>query len=95
MRSILKQQKRAIPDLLQGDVTATTSTEKANLLNTFFVSQSQQSVGDPNIPPPPISLPLVTDEDSITTLETDVEEVRSLLASVDTSKSPGADGVPT
>ena len=58
-------------------------------------TQSQQSVGDPNIPPPHISLPLVTNEDSITTLETDVEEVRSLLASWDTSKSPRADGVPS
>ena len=95
MRCLLRQRRKPIPELVDGETHATTDKEKASLLNDFFISQSQQSVGDPSISPPAISLPLVDEQSSLTDIQTNPEEVCSLLASIDPSKSPGTDGVPS
>ena len=95
MRCLLKQKRKSIPTLQDGDSHATSDKDKANLLNKFFVSQSQKSVGNVSEKPPSISLPAAAEDSSITHIQVTEEEVRKLLASIDTSKSPGADGVPS
>lgn len=95
MRCLLKQKRKAIPELLDGDLRAISDKDKADLLNRFFISQSQQSVSDPSETPPPIPLSPVDENSSLNDIQVTKEEVYKLLAAVDTSKSPGADGVPS
>ena len=59
MRCLLKQARKTIPDLSHNETVATTEKDKADLLNTFFVSQNQLSVGSPDEVIPPIHVPRV------------------------------------
>ena len=83
-----------IPDLEDNAHTATTPTVKDNMLNKFFIAQSQQSVTNCDDTTPTINTtPNITFP--LTNLVTTTAEVEMQLTSLDTSKAPGTDGIPT
>ena len=82
-----------IPKLNQGDQTFSTPLEIATTLNTFFISESQKSVGNPSAQIPPINCP--QPNTTLTTFSTDAREVALLLHQLDPKKSAGDDGIPT
>ena len=76
-------------------ITLTVAQDKANMLNRFFIQQSEQSVADV---PPPTTPPIRTTPDITSTLHTittSPAEVESLLKKLNTKKSPGHDSIPT
>ena len=83
-----------IPDLTSDSHTATTSLDKANMLNKFFIQQSAQSVTNCTNDIPNINTtPNITS--TLQTLTTTPAEVQAILEQLDTRKSPGHDGIPT
>ena len=93
LRILLKQKPVDIPDLYNPSQTlpkATTDLGKADLLNQFFISQSRQSASPAAVPPirTPRS-PLVPDR-----FQVSYEQVSNGLQTINTSKAPGADGIP-
>ena len=94
LRCLLRQRGSAIPDLtcpLTGGRLSSDS-EKATLLNEYFISQCDQSTSAssslPDIAAPP-SLKLL---DNLTVTEV---EVSKRLAALDVRKAAGDDGIPT
>ena len=85
----LNKTSQSIPTLSHNGVTTNEDTEKANMLNSFFSTCFNTSH-------PPLSehdqMPFVTNECPDELLCT-VEEVQSLLGSLDTTKATGPDGV--
>ena len=93
LRCLRQAPKKLIPDLNIHGHTVTDPGSKAQALNEFFIQQSQQSVtGTPTVPPlttsPLTSGPLLQ-------ISTSAEEVECCLRQLDTSKSPGHDGIST
>ena len=94
MRCLTKPKKRAIPDLQHDQNVLTEPSAKAEALNTFFISQSRQSVeGVDRATVPPIHYPPVTE--SLSYFSTTPDKVAALLKGLDPTKSAGDDGVPT
>ena len=85
----LNKNQNSIPTLSQGEVIATTGTEKANMLNEFFCSCFNTA-----FPPltPMCNQPSSHAEESLLCTE---DEVCHLLLTLDTTKSSGPDGIST
>ena len=86
IKFLSKSPHLSVPTLIQGDTTATTDFDKANLLNSFFHSCFNTSQ------PPIASLHAHSTESLEDNLCTEAE-VFDLLSSLDTTKSSGPDGV--
>ena len=94
MKCLKQKTATPIPDLHHPPHEATTAQDKANMLNRFFIQQSEHSVADS----PPTTPPIRTTPDITSTLHTittSPAEVESLLKQLNTKKSPGHDGIPT
>ena len=94
MKSLKQKTATPIPDLHHPPHEVTTAQDKANMLNRFFIQQSEHSVADS----PPTTLPIRTNPDISSTLHTITTSpagVESLLKQLNTKKSPGHDGIPT
>ena len=70
---------------------ASTDVDKANMLNKFFVSQSEQSASPGSVP----SIVEPATNKKLHDNEYTVYEVQALLSRLDPTKSPGDDGIPT
>ena len=94
MKCFKQKTTTPIPDLYHPPHQASTTQDKANLLNNFFIQQSQQSITDsPTTTPPIHTTPVITS--TLSNITTSPAEVESLLKQLDTNKSPGHDGIPT
>ena len=94
MKCLKQKTATPIPDLHHPPHKATTAQDKANMLNRFFIQQSEQSVADsPPTTPPTRTTPDITS--TLHTITTSAAEVESLLKQLNTKKSPGHDGIPT
>ena len=79
---------KSIPPLSLGDQVVTDSKQKADMFNTYFVSQSTMDVDatwDPGIPP--------ASDFSIDTIATSSDEVYNILSHLDVAKATGPDGI--
>ena len=95
MRCLTKERKKVIPSLNHEQSVLSDPLEKATALNSFFISQSKQSVeGADRQPVPRIQYPTVTDNE-LTSLSATETQVANLLKGLDTTKSAGHDGIPT
>ena len=83
-----------IPDLYHPPHQASTPQDKANILNNFFIQQSQQSITDSPTTTPPIHTTTVITS-TLSNITTFPAEVESLLKQLDTNKSPEHDEIPT
>ena len=94
MKCFKQKTSTPIPDLYHPPHQASTTQDKANILNNFFIQQSQQSITDsPTTTPPIHTTPVITS--TLSNITTSPAEVESLLKQLDTNKSPGHDGIPT
>ena len=94
MKCFKQKTTTPIPDLYHPPHQASTTQDKANILNNFFIQQSQQSITDsPTTTPPIHTTPVITS--TLSNITTSPAEVESLLKQLDTNKSPGHDGIPT
>ena len=82
----LNKKSNSVPTLTLGDTTATTESEKAGILNSFFHSCFNKSHAPLT---PSVGLCFAPPADYLCT----EEEVFDLLASLDVSKSSGPDGI--
>lgn len=91
---LTRPQKETMPALLspEGELL-TTPSEKATLLNKFFLTQAGQSAGDGV--PPQINSRAATAEERLEEFTVSVGEVREALLHLDVTKAAGDDGVPT
>ena len=86
--------KQTIRDLRTDTNIASSSIQKATILNEFFTRQSQQSVSlEPEDIPPITTTPNITSP--LQSLTSSPQEVEKLLSSLDTHKSAGFDNIPT
>ena len=86
--------KQTIPDLRTDTNRASSSIQKATILNELFIRQSQQSVSlEPEDTPSITTTPNITSPPQ--SITTSPEEVEKLLSSLDTHKSAGFDNIPT
>ena len=82
----LAKKPQSIPTLVQGDTTATTDYDKANLLNSFFHLCFNTSY-------PPIGSHSEHDSECPEEYLCTEEEVFDLLSTLDTTKASGLDGL--
>ena len=82
----LSKKSKSVPTLTLGDVTATSESEKADLLNSYFHSCFNKAHAPIT---PSVGLHLTPDPSFLCT----EEEVFDLLMSLDVSKSSGPDGI--
>ena len=88
LKSLFGKSNTGIPDLTDNNTTYSNNHDKAELLNTFFASQS--TIPNPNSPLPPFNY--ITDArlDQINITPTDVSQV---LKSLTTNKATGIDSI--
>lgn len=77
-----------IPTLNTASVSATNDFEKATLLNNTFTSKGSTSISHPTFPCLPLNTSKVLSNVTIT-----LQDVSNILATLDTSKSTGPDGI--
>ena len=94
MKALKKPPQQTMPDLTDDTSTATTDQAKSEMLNTFFISQSKQSVGTDEEELPVINHPVVSSS-TISSFSAAPEIVCQILKDLDPLKSPGDDGIPT
>lgn len=82
----LSKRPKSVPTLTLGDTTATTESEKADLLNSYFHSCFNKSHA-------PITPSVCLHFSSPVDFLCSEDEVFDLLASLDVSKSSGSDGI--
>ena len=94
IRSLRQQSSRSIPDLQLNNEAFVTPSSKAEALNTFFISQSRQSVEGTSEEIPVISTPRVS-ECTVDHFSTTPESLLPILKQLDPRKSAGFDNIPT
>ena len=94
MKHLKTSPKQTIPDLCTDTNIASSSIQKATILNEFFIRQSQQSVSlEPEDTPSITTTPNIPSP--LQSITTSPQEVEKLLSSLDTHKSAGFDNIPT
>lgn len=94
LRCFLPQTNSHIPDLLDDDGRLVSSaTDKAELLNNFFVRQALPSA--PDTVPPDLSSLSTAPMDTLTDFHISRPQVLTALQTLDVTKAPGGDGLPT
>ena len=90
-----KTKSRKLPSSIKRDIfdssPVTSSLDKANLFNNYFQSVFNK---DTNEPPPPGSHSTVNVHKHLSHITIDSSEIKSILANLNPSKSPGPDGIP-
>lgn len=94
MKALKIPPPQTIPDLTDDTSTAATDLEKGEMLNTFFISQSKQSIGNKPEELPAIHHPAVTSA-SLTSFRATCDITSQVLKELDPLKSPGDDNIPT
>ena len=93
-KCLRKTTSKSIPDLKSGDADFTSPQTKAEVLNEFFISQSQKSVQNVSDSLPSINVPAVS-QNTLTELHADADSVGRILCNLDPAKSAGYDKIPT
>ena len=94
MKCLNTRPSNTIPDLQHNNETFTSSTDKATALNNFFISENKKSIAKEDQVVPPINMPRVS-SGFLSAIQTTPHEVEKLLRSLDPTKSPGGDDIPT
>jgi hypothetical protein len=89
MKNVLGNKKtEAIPCIIDGDTIATSNSEKAEIINSYFIAQSTMPPAPPNHQLPPLNY--LTDS-RLHTVQTSPHEVYKILTHLDTNKACGPD----
>jgi len=85
---ICNRKNEAIPCIVDGDSIASSNTEKAEILNSFFAAQSTMPPAPPDHELPPFRY---LTNDPISYIQTSQEEVYKILTRLNTNKACGPD----